>query len=95
MAYGLVNAPAFFQAFINDVFHDMLNCFVIVHLDDILIYSKSYPNHVHHVRLVLSHLLAHRLYVKVEKYKFYKNEHFLVIILVRAGSTWRRAKSLP
>lgn len=41
MAYGLVNAPAFFQSFMNDVFCNILNCFVILYLDDILIYSCS------------------------------------------------------
>lgn len=61
MAYGLVNAPLFFQAFINDVFRDMLNRFVVVYLE-----------HVRHVRLVLS--LAYGLYVKVEKCKFHKKE---------------------
>lgn len=63
MAYGLVNAPLFFQAFINDVFRDMLNRFAVVYLE-----------HVRRVRLVLSRLLAHGLYVKVKKCKFHKKE---------------------
>lgn len=43
MATGLVNPPSFFQAFMNNILHDMLNWFVIVYLDDILLYSKTYP----------------------------------------------------
>lgn len=67
MVYGLVNAPFFFQAFMNYVFRDMLNHFVVVYLDDILIYFISYSEHVKHVRKVLLHLLEHGLYAKAKK----------------------------
>lgn len=67
MAYGLVNATAFFQAFMNDVFRDMINRYIIVYLDDILIYSKNLAEHVTHVRKVLHRLLTHRLYTKAKK----------------------------
>ncbi len=46
MPYGLVNSASVFQAFVNDVFRDMLNRWVIVYIDDILIYSDSYEDHV-------------------------------------------------
>ncbi len=49
MPFGLVNAPAIFQAFINDVLREMLNQFVFVYLDDILIFSRCYQDHVQHV----------------------------------------------
>lgn len=67
MSYELVKAPSLFQAFNNDVFRDMLNLYVMVYLDNILIYSTLYPGLVKYVRAVLDFLLKHRLYVKAEK----------------------------
>ncbi|KAK3514046.1 hypothetical protein QTP70_002507 [Hemibagrus guttatus] len=61
MPYGLTNAPAVFQAFINEIFSK----YVITYIDDILIYSTSYD--------VLTRLLQHQLYVKSEKYEFHKD----------------------
>ncbi|KAI4897624.1 hypothetical protein NFI96_008578 [Prochilodus magdalenae] len=73
MSYGLVNAPSVFQAFVNEVLRDMLNKFVVVYLDDILVYSSNYADHVSHVRQVLRCLLHHRLFVKLEKCEFHKS----------------------
>ncbi|KAL0195242.1 hypothetical protein M9458_008814 [Cirrhinus mrigala] len=67
MPFGLANSPSFFQAFINEVFRDMLHRWVIVYIDDILIYSNSYDEHVRHVRAVLQRLIKHQLYAKEEK----------------------------
>lgn len=80
-----MKAPSYFQAFINGLFRDVLNCFVVVYLDNILIYSKSYSEHIHHVRQVLSHLLVHGLYVKAEKCEFHKKE--LLFFSYRIGSS--------
>lgn len=71
MPFSLTNAPAVFQALINDVLRDMLNHFVFVYLDDILIFSRTLEEHVQHVRLVLQRLLENKLYVKPEKCEFY------------------------
>ncbi|KAL0149040.1 hypothetical protein M9458_055655, partial [Cirrhinus mrigala] len=71
MPFGLVNSPSVFQAFINDVFRDMLNHWVIVYIDDILIYSDSFQEHVNHVRSVLQRLRQHQLYAKLEKCEFH------------------------
>lgn len=49
MSYGLTNAPAVFQPFINNVLRDMIRCYVIAYMDDILIFSVSYGEHVKHV----------------------------------------------
>ncbi len=71
LQFGLVNAPAVFQALVNDVLRDMLNIFVFVYLDDILIFSPSLQVHVQHVRRVLQRLLENRLFVKAEKCMFH------------------------
>ena len=57
MPFGLTNTPAVFQALVNDVLRDMLDRFVFVYLGDILIFSKSREEHVHHVQTVLQRLL--------------------------------------
>ena len=71
MPFGLTNAPAVFQALINYVLRDMINLFVFVYLDDILIFSKSRHEHCQHVRQVLQRLLKNHLYVKPEKCEFH------------------------
>ncbi|KAI2645887.1 Transposon Tf2-9 polyprotein [Labeo rohita] len=57
MPYGMSNSPSVFQAFMNDIFRDMLDRWVIVYIDDILIYSHSMPEHIQHVRAVLKRLI--------------------------------------
>uniref|UniRef100_A0A096M8A1 Gypsy retrotransposon integrase-like protein 1 n=1 Tax=Poecilia formosa TaxID=48698 RepID=A0A096M8A1_POEFO len=82
MPFGLSNAPAFFQALINDVLRDFINSFVFVYLDDILIYSKSPEEHSKHVRQVLQRLLENKLFVKAEKCEFHRQSvNFLGYIL--------------
>ena len=71
MPFGLTNAPAVFQALVNDVLRDMLNRFVFVYLDDILIFSQSREEHIHHVQAVLQRLLENSLFVKAEKCEFH------------------------
>ncbi len=86
MPFGLVNAPAVFQAFINDVLREMLNQFVFVYLDDILIFSRCYQDHVQHVRQVLSQLLRNNLFVKVEKCVFHVPTVSFLGFIVSNGS---------
>ncbi len=66
LPFGLSNAPAVFQALVNDVLRDMLNQFIYVYLDDILIFSHSLQEHA-----VLQRLLENGLYVKAEKCVFH------------------------
>lgn len=66
MPFGLNNAPAVFQAMINDILRDFLDHFVYVYLDDILIYSPDPDTHKKHVTAVLQRLLQNQLYVKAE-----------------------------
>ncbi len=74
MPFGLANSPSVFQAFINDVFRDMLSQFVIVYIDDILIYSDSLYTHVKHIRAVLKRLIQHQLYAKIQKCEFHQTQ---------------------
>lgn len=72
MPFGLTNAPDVFQHFMNDIFHDLLDQFVVIYFNDILIYSHSQENHQQHLRLVLQQLREHQLYAKLEKCCFYQ-----------------------
>src|SRR5436190_24161110 len=71
MLFGLCNAPGSFQGYINDVIRECLDKFAVAYLDDILIYSNTFEEHIEHVRLVLEKLLAHGLFVKLEKCEFH------------------------
>ncbi|KAG1958060.1 retrotransposable element [Pimephales promelas] len=71
MPFGLSNSPAVFQALVNDVLRDMIDQFIYVYLDDILIFSSSLQEHVQHVRRVLQRLLENGLFVKAEKCDFH------------------------
>jgi hypothetical protein len=70
--FGLSNALAAFMCLMNGVFIKYLDKFVIVFLDEILIYSKSEEEHENHLRMVLKVLREHQLYVKLSKYSFYQ-----------------------
>ncbi len=86
MPFGLANAPAVFQALINDVLREMLNKCVFVYLDDILIFSQSYEDHVQHVRQVLSRLLFNDLFVKLEKSEFHSTTVSFLGFILSCGS---------
>jgi len=72
MPFGLTNAPSTFMRTMNNCFRDMLDECVVVFLDDILIYSKSYDEHVEHIRKVLQRLRQHQFYAKLKKCEFFK-----------------------
>jgi hypothetical protein len=71
MSFGLTNAPAYFMYLMNSVFMPELDKFVVVFIDDILIYSKTKEDHVNHLRVVLQRLRDHRLYAKFSKCEFW------------------------
>ena len=71
MPFGLTNAPAAFMDMMNRVFKDYLDDFVIVFIDDILIYSDSEEEHARHLREVLSILKEKQLYAKFKKCEFW------------------------
>jgi hypothetical protein len=74
MSFGLTNAPAHFMYLMNSVFMSKLDKFVIVFIDDILVYSKNKAEHAEHLRIVLSRLREHQLYAKFSKCEFWLNE---------------------
>ena len=74
MPFGLTNAPATFYTLMNRVFHPFLDKFVIVYLDDIVVYSKTLDEHVQHLRQVFQVLRGNELYVKKEKCEFAKGQ---------------------
>ena len=71
--FGLTNAPATFMCLMNSVFSKYLDKFVLVFLDDILVYSKNEKEHEEHLRLTLQVLREHRLYAKLSKCDFYRD----------------------
>ncbi|XP_074336882.1 uncharacterized protein LOC141674054 [Apium graveolens] len=73
MPFGLTNAPAVFMELMNKVFLSFLDRFVIVFIDDILIYSKSAQDHEQHLRTVLQTLKEKQLYAKLSKCEFWLN----------------------
>ena len=72
--FGLTNAPAAFMSLMNNIFQPYLDQFVIVFIDDILVYSPSLEQHENHLRIVLQVLGEKQLYGKFSKCEFWKDE---------------------
>jgi hypothetical protein len=70
MSFGLTNAPGYFMYLMNKVFMEYLDKFVIVFIDDILIFSKTMEEHEEHLRLVLEKLRSNQLYAKFSTCNF-------------------------
>ncbi|GBG62297.1 hypothetical protein CBR_g29907 [Chara braunii] len=70
MPFGFTNAPATFQRAMNDIFRDILEQYVLVYLDDILVYSRTLEEHLRHLRDVLDRLRRHDFYAKLSKCRF-------------------------
>ena len=73
MSFGLTNDPAYFMYLMNSVFMLEFDKFVVVFIDDILIYSKNEEEHEEHLRIVLQCLRDHQLYAKFSKCEFWLN----------------------
>jgi hypothetical protein len=86
MSFGLTNAPAYFMYLMNKVFMEYLDKFVMVFIDDILVYSRSEEEHGEHLRLDLQKLRDHKLYAKLSKCEFWLNQvAFLGHIISKGG----------
>jgi hypothetical protein len=93
MPFGLTNAPAVFQCFMNKIFHDLLNIYVIVYLDDILIFSKSRQEHVGHVKEVLKQLQQNHLYWNPKKCDFFVDRFtFIGLVITPEGISMEKEK---
>jgi hypothetical protein len=85
MSFGLSNAPSYFMYLINKVFMEYLGKFVVVFIDDILVFSK-HKEQEEHLRLVLEKLWGHKLYSKFSKCEFWSREAaFLGQVLSKGG----------
>lgn len=106
MPMGLCNAPATFQSLMNRIFYDCVDVFLVVYMDDLLIFSKDEESHMKHLEIVLSRLREHKLYVSPKKCEFMKIEiDFLGLIVGKNGirvnpskvevlKSWPRPQSL-
>jgi len=93
MPFGLSNAPAAFQQFMNDIFSDLLNMSVVIYLDNILIYSNNMSKHKQHVKEVLQRLRKHSLYANADKCEFHKTTmEYLGYILTPDGLLMDKTK---
>ena len=105
MPFRLTNAPATFMDLMHRVFQPYLDQFIVVFVDDILIYSQSEEEHEDHLRIVLHALRDHQLYAKFNKFEFWLTEvRFLGHVVsassvsinpekVEAVMSWERSKS--
>jgi hypothetical protein len=88
MSFGLTNAPAYFMYLMNKVFMEYLDKFVMVFIDDILVYLRSEEEHEVHLHLALQKLQEHRLYAKLSKCEFWmKQVSFLGHIISKGGTS--------
>ena len=74
MLFGVTNAPSIFMDYMNRIFRQYLDQFVVVFIIDILIYSESRDEHAEHLRVVLRILIEHNLYGKLSKCEFWLEE---------------------
>jgi hypothetical protein len=86
MAFGLTNALAYFMDMMNKAFMEYLDKFVVMFIDDILVYSRSKEAHEGHLRLVLQKLRDHMVYAKLSKCEFWlKQVAFLGHVISKGG----------
>jgi len=91
--FGLTNAPAFFMDLMNRVFRLFLDKFIVVFIDDILVYSRTEKEHAEHLRRVLKTLEENKLYAKFKKCNFWMEKvHFLGHVISKEGVSVDPAK---
>jgi hypothetical protein len=84
-SFGLTNAPAYFMYLMNKVFMEYLDRFVVVFIDDILIFSKTEEEHEKHLRMVLEKLRSNQFYAKFSKCEFWLTEVAFLGHVISAG----------
>jgi hypothetical protein len=84
--FGLTNAPTTFMCLMNNILSKLLDIFVLVFIDDILLYSKNREEHEEHLKLVLQVMREHHLYAKFSKYEFFQKQvHYLGHVISEEG----------
>lgn len=87
MPFGLCNAPSSFQRYMNQILGDVADAFLVIYLDDILIFSQNMDDHMRHLRVVMSRLKQHQLMVRPHKCEFACEEmEFLGVIVGKDGA---------
>ena len=74
MPFGVTNAPSQFMHLVQDILHRYLDVFVVVFIDDILVYSRNTEEHAEHLRLIFERLRKHQLFAKASKCTLHVNE---------------------
>ena len=93
MPFGVTNAPALFRDYLNRIFRPFLDNFVVVFIDDILIYSKTHEEHAEHLRIMLGILREKQLFAKLSKCDFWMREvQFLGHVISSQGIAMDLAK---
>jgi hypothetical protein len=85
MSFGLTNAPAYFMYLMNKVSMEYLDKFMVVFIDDILIFSKNEEEHDEHLCLVLQKLRENQLYAKLNKCEFWLEEVLFLGHIISEG----------
>jgi hypothetical protein len=85
MSFGLTNVPAYFMYLMNKMFMEYLDRFILVFIDDILIFSKTMEEHEEHLMLVLEKLRSNQLYAKFSKCEFWLTEVAFLGHVISAG----------
>ena len=94
MPFKLMNAPATFMRLMDDILQPFTNSFVVVYLDDILIFSQTWEEHLHHIRQVLQTLWRHKLCANLEKCTFVMTQvQYLGYIIDERGCMWIQPRS--
>jgi hypothetical protein len=86
MPFGVSNVPGVFMEYMNRIFHPFLDRFVVVYIDDILVYSKFEEEHAEYLRIVLGVLKEKKLFAKLSKCEFWLREvSFLGHVISKGG----------